>query len=418
MTKCAKCGACSAVCPIYRQSGNEAHTARGKIHLLQQLDPSQASATLHELLDQCLLCGACRAACPNQIDLPALLMAARRELPPRASLNSLQKKLLTKLLAQPALLGALGAPAHKTARFLARHLPVESGLLYKLALLRPDEALPTAASPLPAPTTLSKEALYFRGCLANHLQAEIGAATVSLAARLQETALLPVDGESCCGLAAEAAGETKTAKELAKKNITACTANEDPASARPIVTSCASCFAQLREYPRLLAAEPEWQRQALEFASRVSELASFLTAAPIPAEGKPHPFRHNQAEMRVLYHDPCHLRFPAQIPGLTSPGNLLTPPRTLLAQVPGLTLLEFPDGPSCCGQGGLFGLSQPELSKQISAPLLAACQALQPDFILTSCSGCLLQWRQSLHRIGSPTQAEHLAIFLAARLAD
>ncbi len=406
MSKCAKCGACSTVCPIYRQTGNEAHTARGKIHLLQELDPRRASPALHELLDKCLLCGACRATCPNRIDIPALVMAARQELPPRFRLKSFEKYLLTKLLAHPGLLGGIG--------FLARRLPPESGLRYKLALLDDDLARPAPAKAEIAKLCPSAEAFYFRGCLASHLKPEIATATVHLTAQLRQTALLPLSGETCCGLAAEAAGNAVSAKELAKKNIVAATQGEDPAHPRPILTSCASCFAQLREYPRLLGDDPEWRGPALAFASRVVELASFLGVTGTSAATSP--AQTGEPRLSVLYHDPCHLRFPATVPGLAAPGELLAPPRKLLRQIPHLTLLEFPDGPSCCGQGGLFSLGQPELAQEIAAPLLAACQKLHPDLLLTSCSGCLLQWRQGLRSLHSPTQAEHLAVFLAARL--
>ena len=78
--QCAKCGACTVVCPVFQAGGRESLSARGRLHLLARLDPAQASAAYAEILTQCLLCGACRAVCSRGLDPPARFIAAREQL--------------------------------------------------------------------------------------------------------------------------------------------------------------------------------------------------------------------------------------------------------------------------------------------------------------------------------------------------
>ena len=60
--KCSRCGFCQPTCPIYRETGREAHVARGKSFLLRKLaeDQLELDPDLREAFDNCLLCRACR----------------------------------------------------------------------------------------------------------------------------------------------------------------------------------------------------------------------------------------------------------------------------------------------------------------------------------------------------------------------
>jgi len=90
-------------------------------------------------------------------------------------------------------------------------------------------------------------------------------------------------------------------------------------------------------------------------------------------------------------------------------------PRRVLASRPYLELLELPDGPQCCGQGGLFHISAPEISAMIRDVLAAKVLALAPDVITTTCSGCLMQWRVAVEAAGAGSRVRvlHLAELLA-----
>ncbi|MDA8164172.1 MAG: (Fe-S)-binding protein [Desulfobacteraceae bacterium] len=391
MNRCAKCGACTAVCPLYQVSGRESLAARGKLHLMSRLDPAAASPAYAEILSGCLLCGACREVCPQGVDPPARIVAARGRLARGADRHFWRKFLANRVLARPQVLNMALGLAGAAAGVLARHLPPESGLRLRLGLITGGTgSVPRhgryvdGAAPVAHPRIA-----YFVGCLADHLEPGIARATARLA-RLTTGAPPAVPaGQGCCGQAAAACGDFTLARTLAKRNIEAFASD-----GVPILTSCASCYRHLLTYPELLREDPGWHPRAAAFAARVRELATFLQGRFVPEP---------QTAAAVLYHDPCHLRHGVSI--TAEPRQLLT--------AAGLHLTELPGGPRCCGQGGLFHLAHPDLSAMVRDRLLAAFRPLAADLVTTTCSGCLLQWRQGLALAGSRVRVRHLAEVLA-----
>lgn len=396
--QCAKCGACTVVCPVFQASdGRESLSARGRLHLLERLDPAQASDAYAEILSQCLLCGACSSVCSRGLDPPARFIAARERLEKTAGCQVLLRAIASKALSNPALLATIAS----LGRPLLDRLPADSGLRLRLGL--PQEGPAAASSPsekTPQEQSGPPALAYFPGCYATHLHREIGAATERIAARFTGSPPLTPQQQCCCGLAAESAGDLSTARRLARENILAFAGNS-----LPILTSCASCYSQLRRYPELLADDPEWRERAQAFAGRLVEFSTFVAQA---MEADPEfGFAALPKARTVIYHDPCHLRFHAKI---------TAPPREILRAIPGLRLAELANGPQCCGQGGLFHLAQPKLAEKIRGRLLNQLKQAAPNLVTTTCSGCLIHIQQGLGL--GPTQPEvrHLTILLAGLL--
>lgn len=384
------------VCPVFQATGRESHSARGRLHLLKNIDPAMASTAFAEILSQCLLCGACRSACSRGLDPPALFIDARKQLEKTAGRHVLLRAVTQKALNNPTLLAtitALGLP-------LLERLPADSGLRLRLGL--PQEGLSAALPPPETPENKSAQPVlaFFPGCYATHLHTKIITATQQIVASFTgNTPLIPKQ-LSCCGLAAENGGDTVTAKHLAKHNINAFAENT-----LPILTSCASCYSQLRRYPQLFADDPKWREKAERFADRLVEFSTFVAQA-MKAEPTVR-FADSDAMRTVVYHDPCHLRFHIKT---------TSPPREILRAIPGLRLAELPDGPQCCGQGGLFHLAQPEMAEKIRKRLLSQVEQAAPDLVTTTCSGCLIHIRQGLGREPAQPEVRHLAILLAELL--
>ena len=403
LIKCAKCGACTSVCPVYQITGHESLTARGRIHLLAKLTSKKQSSHFSEIFSKCLLCGACYQACPRNIDTPALIIQAREEYSSSINLGSFQKLLIQKSLSRPALLPVLKAGGHLLAGFL----PKDSGLRLKLALfetttLPPNRSFIESLQLKNDPLSNSNKVAYFTGCLANYLQQNIAEASVTCLKKLCNTLTIAPKEQTCCGMAATAAGAREDAISLAKKNIAVF--QKPPYLDLPIFTSCATCYAQLKSYPDLLAAEPAWHTRAKDFASLVYEFSTYLLShvdqAVIPKI-------RGTKQINVFYHDPCHLRFPKH-----NEAKVISEPRKLLSMFPKITVKELPNGPHCCGQGGLFHISHPETSNQICGKLLSDCDAPNVQIVATTCSGCLMQIHEGLARIKSETKAIHLASLL------
>ena len=394
--QCAKCGACTVVCPAFQASGRESLSARGRLHLLTRLDPAQASAAYAEILSQCLLCGACRAVCSRGLDPPARFIAARKRLEKTAGCQAVLRAITRKALGNPALLATIAG----LGRPLLERLPADSGLRLRLGLPAESASLSPVLPEPPGKKSASPSLAFFPGCYATHLHREIIEATERVAAPFTGAPLLMPPRQSCCGLAAENSGDTATATRLARQNISAFAGNT-----LPILTSCASCYSQLRRYPELFADDPEWLAQAKAFAGRLLEFSTFVAQA---MEAEPDfRFAGSPVPRTVIYHDPCHLRFPSKI---------IAPPRKILTAIPGLHLTELANGPQCCGQGGLFHLAQPELAATIRSRLLTQLEQAAPELITTTCSGCLIHIRQGLGHDPAQPEVLHLAILLAELL--
>jgi len=390
--QCVHCGSCTSVCPVYRATGRESLTARGKLHLLGTEFAAHPSPVFQDLFAQCLLCGACENTCPRRVPTRELIVEARSRFPALYGRHGLRKVGARFALARPALLEGLVRGGVMLSNL--ELLPADSGLRRKLGLLESmveshldrKEAVP--ARKIEKATGIH----YFAGCLARYLQPSVAQAAGRLTERLTSSPLLQPPEQVCCGLVAWSAGAKEEARQLAKRNILAFAG-----SSGSILTSCASCSAHLAMYPKLFADDPEWREQAELFSARVREFSTFILAAAGNVG-----LRASE-DRRVFYHQPCHLRFDPANSGAAD---------MLLRGVAGVTLAESAEGPLCCGQGGLFHLGYPELTERIFASAHAACTATAADLVVTSCSGCLLQWQAGLALRRSRVLAVHLAVFL------
>jgi glycolate oxidase iron-sulfur subunit len=314
---------------------------------------------------------------------------------------ALQKWLVRQTLAHPALLKTAGHALGQVEQ-MSRLLSANSGLRLRIPTipdLSPGKGYILDQREPDAPP----QALYFTGCLANHLSPAIARAARRLVKRLHGQELYAPPGQGCCGMAALSAGDLVQARELARRNIRACDTRRW--RGLPIFTSCASCYAQLKDYPRLLANDKKWAGRARDFAGRVREFAAYLLPYLNQGEG--------QSKIgdlkKVVYHDPCHLRFGVgHDPAETDPG----PARQLINKSRCLELTELPHGPQCCGQGGAFHISHPMLAKKIGQRLWHDFARTNSPLVTTTCTGCLLQWRQGLKTAGIKAEAVHLAVLL------
>ncbi|HEU5320885.1 MAG TPA: (Fe-S)-binding protein, partial [Methylomirabilota bacterium] len=83
-------------------------------------------------------------------------------------------------------------------------------------------------------------------------------------------------------------------------------------------------------------------------------------------------------------------------------------PRELLAQVPGLRLVELPESDWCCGSAGLYNLTQPEMAARLLARKVRHVEATRAEAVVTANPGCIMQIQQGLRERGSPVRVLHL----------
>jgi len=414
---CKRCGQCMSVCPVYLTTFREDDVARGKLALLESVEAGDMnqSTRFEEILSRCLLCGACAEVCANEVQTNRIMQAGRRHLFEKEKSGQAENALFKavrggRLSAKVLLKG--GALLQALA---CRKIPESSGLhlRFPLSYFTERRTVPPIAwnpfihafkSESPVETDGPRIGL-FVGCGTNYLFPDVAWALANIVERLGATLVVPQD-QVCCGLPAHVAGDAETAQKLAKKNIEAFSSLEVDA----ILSVCASCGSHLKDLPSLFPDDPASCDAASSIGAKHTDAMAFLIdhlgfetyletvqEAELSAGKKP---------LRVAYHDPCHLRIGQ---------GIIEAPRKLLKALPGIELLETAHPGQCCGHGGDFNLSHFSLSMEILKRRVADLDKVQPDTIVTGCTGCLLQLMEGVSRSGLSGRVEVCHPLILAR---
>jgi glycolate oxidase iron-sulfur subunit len=202
--------------------------------------------------------------------------------------------------------------------------------------------------------------------------------------------------QSCCGALLVHAGEEASAIEYAKKTIQVF----ERADVQVVVTNAAGCGSNVKEYGHLLRDDREYSERARRFSAKCKDVSEVLAALE-PAAAL------HELRLRVAFHDSCHLQH-AQ--------GVRMQPRGLLAQIPGLQLVEIPEGPICCGSAGIYNLVQPDAAEALGERKARLVAELNPDVVATGNPGCLLQLQSSLAALGRPIPVVHTVQILDAAM--
>ncbi|HED00053.1 MAG TPA: (Fe-S)-binding protein [Proteobacteria bacterium] len=393
-----------SVCPVYQVTGMEVYAPRGKLSLIEANREGRLpfSDRFAELLSYCLLCGACSNACPAGVNADASIQEARARLVEEKGLPAGKRCFFHYLLDSEHLLPFILKGGSLIQGLLCKRVPEDSGLhcRFPIPLLAGRSWLPALAEKFfleensSEETSTSVKAAYFTGCVTNYLFPDVGKAILNIFDFLGEPIYVP-EKQKCCGFPAFAAGDEETAQSLARANISVFIDSR----CDHIITNCASCSSHLRfNYPKLLAGDPVFAEKAAEFSAKVIDISAFLFhERDFPRYL--YALTVKDEILKVRYHDPCHFRFKQ---------NIIEEPRLLIRSLPGVDFREFEDGPACCGHGGLFNLTHYDLSCEILARRIMVLKDMDVDMLVTSCMGCLLQWKEGLSRHGLNAQAVHL----------
>lgn len=88
--KCNNCGICKSHCPIFKATGSEARSARGRALLARE-------NFVEEAFYKCTLCGLCKVVCPLDCDLPAAIIKMRKHLALQGTIPFPVKKLIENI---------------------------------------------------------------------------------------------------------------------------------------------------------------------------------------------------------------------------------------------------------------------------------------------------------------------------------
>ncbi|MBA6436261.1 MULTISPECIES: (Fe-S)-binding protein [Streptomyces] len=243
----------------------------------------------------------------------------------------------------------------------------------------------------------------FITCVNDTLYPRTGQAVVTLLERLGVEVGFP-EAQSCCGQPQFNTGYRHETEPLMRRYATAFRDYEY------VVTPSGSCAAMVRDnYPRMgakAAAEGRGQELAdvaAEAVPKTYELTEFLTdVLKVTDVGAYYPHT-------VTYHPTCH--------GLRML-KLGDRPRSLLAAVKGLNLVELPGAEECCGFGGTFAVKNAAVSAAMGADKARNITATGAEAVCTLDNSCQLHIGGTLARQGSTVRPVHLAEILASTEGD
>jgi glycolate oxidase iron-sulfur subunit len=389
---CVHCGFCLPACPTYALLGDEMDSPRGRIVLMKEvLEGALPLLDAAPHLDRCLGCQACVTACPSGVPYGELITSFRGWSEPqrnRSPLDRAKRAAILKILPAPRVF-SVAARIGQYAKPLSPLLP--AALRSPLDLL-PERVPAMQSSPrvTPAKGQRRGRVAFLAGCAQQALAPNFNAATLRVLARNGIEVILP-EGQGCCGAAALHTGARGEALRLVRQNLSAF----DPDDYDAILSNAAGCGAGLREYPAVLHGLPD-EAQARAFAAKVRDISEYL--AGLLHAGDLEPFLPARRPLAVAYHDACHLAH-AQ--------NVRAAPRELLRAIPGVTVLEVPEGDLCCGSAGTYNLEQPELASQLGVRKAGHILSTTPDLIASGNIGCHTQIQSHVRRQGSRVPVLH-----------
>ncbi|WP_411143440.1 (Fe-S)-binding protein [Streptomyces sp. x-80] len=191
--------------------------------------------------------------------------------------------------------------------------------------------------------------------------------------------------EACTGDSARRLGNEFLFQQLGQQNVEMLNAafGEDadegvtvPQAKKKIVATCPHCFNTLaNEYPQLGG-----EFEVIHHTQLLQHLIDEGKLVPVtPVEGL------------ITYHDPCYLG---------RHNKVYTPPREIIAKVPGLRNEEMhrhKERGFCCGAGGARMWMEERIGKRVNNERVDEALSLNPDIVSTACPFCLVMLTDSVN---------------------
>jgi Fe-S oxidoreductase len=392
MDHCIKCKGCTWVdhiympgvkystrCPSATKNQFDSYGAYGKMRIgLGMLDGKlKYSDELLKILYECTLCGACDVACKRNLDLEIEL-----------SLEALRVKAVKD--------GAGPMPAHKKVyqNIVKTHNRFGSDHAKRIKWL-PDDIKPAKKA----------DVLYFAGCSASYINAEIGKATVKILDKSGTKFALMAD-EWCCGNIPFSVGMFDEAKEIAKRNIE----EIKKSGAKIVLTSCAECYRTLKvDYPKMLNIATK------DLGFEVVHLVEFVDKLIKDGALK----LNKKVDLKIAYHDSCSLtrlsdpwtpwKGERGLWGVVTPDlerrrgtkELYEKPRDILNSIPGVQIkdtIRQRENTFCCGAGRGTVEAFPDFALWAAGEKLNEVNEVGAEAVVSTCPWCKENFKKAANK--------------------
>jgi len=245
------------------------------------------------------------------------------------------------------------------------------------------------------PTVTGRRVQLMITCLCDAFYADVARATYIVLEKAGCSITVP-EGQTCCGQPAFNAGDWDAARRVMRH-----TANVF-AGDSPIIVGSGSCSAMMRHGPELAFADQPDRETLQQLGRRTWELTEFLV------HGLGIDRWEGEFRARVALHRSCHTR------GTRAYESAVQ----LLSSIRGLELAEVGELDQCCGFGGTFSVSFPEISRKMGQLKIDHLLAPQPDVVASLDMACMMHFGGMMDREGILTRRMHVAQILAAAIGE
>ncbi len=256
-----------------------------------------------------------------------------------------------------------------------------------------------------APRPNGKRLQLMATCLCDAIYDDVAIATVQVLEYLGCEISFP-EAQTCCGQPALNSGDWPASRKVVRHTVRtfaddarAMNANPDDV---PMVVPSGSCAAMMF-HGALLEFEKEPDLPAVAaLGARTWELVDYIVNG-LGVTSWPGKF-----EAKVAFHRSCHTR------GTDTPAAV----NTLLGGIAGLQVLPFGEAEQCCGFGGTFSVTFPNISKAMGNLKLDHILAEKPDYIVSADMSCLMSLSGLAAKGGRPVKVMHVAQLLRDSLRN
>lgn len=386
INKCAKCGKCRSICPVFIETGNESMVARGRISLAEALRDGEIFYTeqLRDYLLSCKKCLRCSSICPSGVDYDFIIQTMTDDLANHIGIWLIPRIILQLFLPRRWLFNLL----LKSASAFQRIVPLKRhGVMRHLPLMFMDGRwIPPLAKEFVLDKYRTTKKIhnpkmrvgFYVGCLINYVYTDIADAVVEVLHHLDVEVIIP-SKQLCCGIPARSLGDVKTARKLAETNVRVF----EEAQVDFIITACATCGRTLkRDYHHILGDRSQ------KFREKLYDISEFIE--------KYFTYELQPLATKISYHDPCHLHWGQ---------NISKQPRDILRRSAQFQEMETPE--RCCGGGGIFNILHYDLSMKIGEHKARTIEKSGAKAVATGCPGCRMQIEDLLASRGSEITCVH-----------